>query len=50
MGFYFIFMSIMLLIMGFVFIEFKEVFKLFDKDGDGMIIMKELGMVMRFLG
>ncbi|KAM3147209.1 EF-hand domain [Paramecium bursaria] len=30
--------------------EFKEAFALFDKDGDGTITIKELGMVMRSLG
>ncbi len=30
--------------------EFKEVFSLFDKDGDGTITTKELGTVMRSLG
>ncbi|KAK6127796.1 hypothetical protein DH2020_038505 [Rehmannia glutinosa] len=30
--------------------EFKEVFKLFDKDGDGSITSKELGTVLRSLG
>lgn len=43
-------MSITPLIMGFVSIEFKEAFKLFDKDGDGTITTKELGTVMRSLG
>jgi len=28
----------------------KEAFKLFDKDGDGWIAVKELGTVMRALG
>lgn len=49
-GFYFIVMSITPLIMGFVSTEFKEAFKLFDKDGDGTITTKELGTVMRSLG
>ena len=30
--------------------EFKEAFSLFDKDGDGTITTKELGVVMRSLG
>jgi calmodulin len=30
--------------------EFLEAFSLFDKDGDGQIITKELGVVMRSLG
>jgi len=30
--------------------EFKEAFKLFDKDGDGTIDSSELGTVMRSLG
>ena len=30
--------------------EFKEAFSLFDKDGDGLITTKELGIVMRCLG
>uniref|UniRef100_A0A0M3IGY0 Calmodulin n=1 Tax=Ascaris lumbricoides TaxID=6252 RepID=A0A0M3IGY0_ASCLU len=34
----------------FVFLEFKEAFSLFDKDGDGTITTKELGTVMRSLG
>lgn len=33
-----------------LFIEFKEAFSLFDKDGDGTISSKELGTVMRSLG
>lgn len=43
-------MSITPLIMGFFSTEFKEAFKLFDKDGDGTITTKELGTVMRSLG
>ena len=31
-------------------LEFKEAFKIFDKDGDGTISTKELGIVMRSLG
>ena len=34
----------------FPFVEFKEAFSLFDKDGDGTITTKELGTVMRSLG
>ena len=34
----------------FYFVEFKEAFSLFDKDGDGTITTKELGTVMRSLG
>ena len=30
--------------------EFRESFKLFDKDGDGQITIQELGTVMRKLG
>ena len=30
--------------------EFKEAFSIFDKDGDGTISTKELGIVMRSLG
>ena len=30
--------------------ECKETFKMFDKDGDGTITAKELGIVMRQLG
>lgn len=45
-----LFMSITPLIIGFVSTEFKEAFKLFDKDGDGTITTKELGTVMRSLG
>lgn len=34
----------------FSFTEFKEDFRLFDKDGDKTITTKELGTVMRSLG
>ena len=30
--------------------EFKDVFTMFDKDGDGTVSTKELGVVMRALG
>ncbi|KAH7716680.1 calmodulin [Aphelenchoides avenae] len=30
--------------------EFKEAFELFDKDGDGRVTARELGIVMRSLG
>ena len=33
-----------------VFAEYKEAFAMFDKDGDGCITTKELGVVMRSLG
>ena len=32
------------------FVEYKEAFNLFDKDGDGLITSKELQTVMRSLG
>ena len=33
-----------------MFSEFKEAFSLFDKDGDGTMTSKELGVVMRSFG
>ena len=30
--------------------EFKDVFNMFDKDGDGTVSCKELSVVMRALG
>ena len=34
----------------FLFVEFREAFRVFDKDGDGTIDNQELGTVMRSLG
>ena len=34
----------------FPFAEVQEVFSFFDKDGDGAIVIKELGAVLRSLG
>ena len=34
----------------FLLVEYKEAFAMFDKDGDGNISTKELGIVMRSLG
>lgn len=31
-------------------LEFKECFNFFDGDSDGMVIEKEFGLIMRFLG
>ena len=34
----------------FIFLEYKDAFSLFDKDGNGTISKEELGMVMRSIG
>ena len=47
--FFFFFLKYQLLCFVF-FLEYKEAFSLFDKDGDGTITTKELGTVMRSLG
>ena len=36
--------------LGFLNTEYREAFSLFDKDGDGTVDAKELGVVMRSLG
>ena len=33
-----------------LFAEFREIFHLFDKNGDGKVTTKEMGTVMRSLG
>ena len=34
----------------FIYLEYKDAFSLFDKDGNGTISKEELGMVMRSIG
>ena len=34
----------------YVYVEWREAFRLFDRDGDGSITVEEIGTVMRSLG